>query len=364
MKTCIVCEGSAQLYCFNDDAYLCKGCDNQVHSANALAQKHRRAPICELCLAVPAVVFCKNDNAHLCADCDVSSHAGVVMSRHQRVPLSGAYTPEGVCCDLDRPVASSKVGDEESQVCHDSPEEDSMFAVPDVPLVPPGVEDFPGWNNISGPLDAKSLLGKEFEQDLDIFDMDPTWLDRLDMGFDELTQSILDGVVPEADFFKDTSKESPAKPAAHVPAQIDSPAVAVVPPPVPAQAPCQVDETPMMSMQHPPVPSAPVAVHQQHIMVPSMPEWMPFRDPEPLDVSSFIPPSLRPVDPQTLLERAADRQVRLARYREKKKNRQFKKTIRYASRKAYAEVRPRVKGRFARKEEVEAMRAAGMLPCA
>lgn len=38
--------------------------------------------------------------------------------------------------------------------------------------------------------------------------------------------------------------------------------------------------------------------------------------------------------------------------------RRFEKTIRYASRKAYAEVRPRIKGRFATKAEVEAMRAA------
>lgn len=36
-------------------------------------------------------------------------------------------------------------------------------------------------------------------------------------------------------------------------------------------------------------------------------------------------------------------------YREKRKTRTFEKTIRYASRKAYAEVRPRVKGRFTRK---------------
>lgn len=52
------------------------------------------------------------------------------------------------------------------------------------------------------------------------------------------------------------------------------------------------------------------------------------------------------------------RAERVARYREKRKNRRFEKTIRYASRKAYAEVRPRIKGRFAKKEEVEAWRAA------
>uniref|UniRef100_A0A0A9GBY5 CCT domain-containing protein n=1 Tax=Arundo donax TaxID=35708 RepID=A0A0A9GBY5_ARUDO len=42
------------------------------------------------------------------------------------------------------------------------------------------------------------------------------------------------------------------------------------------------------------------------------------------------------------------------RYREKRKNRRFDKTIRYASRKAYAEMRPRIKGRFAKRCSAEA----------
>ncbi|KAE8777111.1 CONSTANS-like protein CO8 [Hordeum vulgare] len=45
----------------------------------------------------------------------------------------------------------------------------------------------------------------------------------------------------------------------------------------------------------------------------------------------------------------ADRAARVMRYREKRKNRKFHKTIRYASRKAYAEARPRVKGRFVKR---------------
>uniref|UniRef100_M8CGH5 Zinc finger protein CONSTANS-LIKE 5 n=1 Tax=Aegilops tauschii TaxID=37682 RepID=M8CGH5_AEGTA len=44
-----------------------------------------------------------------------------------------------------------------------------------------------------------------------------------------------------------------------------------------------------------------------------------------------------------------EREARLMRYREKRKNRRFQKTIRYASRKAYAETRPRIKGRFAKR---------------
>ncbi|PWZ26128.1 Zinc finger protein CONSTANS-LIKE 4 [Zea mays] len=46
---------------------------------------------------------------------------------------------------------------------------------------------------------------------------------------------------------------------------------------------------------------------------------------------------------------AAEREARVQRYREKRKNRRFHKTIRYASRKAYAEVRPRIKGRFVKR---------------
>ncbi|CAA6666806.1 unnamed protein product [Spirodela intermedia] len=44
----------------------------------------------------------------------------------------------------------------------------------------------------------------------------------------------------------------------------------------------------------------------------------------------------------------AAREARVLRYREKKKRRQFGKQIRYESRKACAETRPRVRGRFAR----------------
>lgn len=48
-----------------------------------------------------------------------------------------------------------------------------------------------------------------------------------------------------------------------------------------------------------------------------------------------------------------DREARVLRYREKKKTRRFEKTIRYASRKAYAEMRPRIKGRFAKRTDVD-----------
>ncbi|OEL23498.1 hypothetical protein BAE44_0015483 [Dichanthelium oligosanthes] len=49
-----------------------------------------------------------------------------------------------------------------------------------------------------------------------------------------------------------------------------------------------------------------------------------------------------------------DREAKVMRYKEKRKRRRYEKQIRYASRKAYAEMRPRVKGRFAKVPDGEA----------
>ncbi|XP_062201573.1 transcription factor GHD7-like [Phragmites australis] len=50
---------------------------------------------------------------------------------------------------------------------------------------------------------------------------------------------------------------------------------------------------------------------------------------------------------------AMDREAKVMRYKEKRKRRRYEKHIRYASRKAYAEMRPRVKGRFAKAPDGE-----------
>ena len=60
------------------------------------------------------------------------------------------------------------------------------------------------------------------------------------------------------------------------------------------------------------------------------------------------PPTMMP--PMSLL--MSTRKDKVARYIEKRRRRVFEKTVRYASRKAYAESRPRIKGRFARRDEI------------
>ncbi|GJN38318.1 hypothetical protein PR202_gb27348 [Eleusine coracana subsp. coracana] len=58
----------------------------------------------------------------------------------------------------------------------------------------------------------------------------------------------------------------------------------------------------------------------------------------------------KPIDP------SVEREAKVMRYKEKKKRRCYEKQIRYESRKAYAEMRPRVKGRFAKVPETAASR--------
>ncbi|CAL4923813.1 unnamed protein product [Urochloa decumbens] len=55
-----------------------------------------------------------------------------------------------------------------------------------------------------------------------------------------------------------------------------------------------------------------------------------------------------------VVDPAVDREAKVMRYKEKRKRRRYEKQIRYASRKAYAEMRPRVKGRFAKVPDGEA----------
>jgi hypothetical protein len=69
-----------------------------------------------------------------------------------------------------------------------------------------------------------------------------------------------------------------------------------------------------------------------------------------------VVPDALPTGAPAVASKGKEREARLMRYREKRKNRRFDKTIRYASRKAYAETRPRIKGRFAKRCSAEAER--------
>jgi CCT motif len=178
-------------------------------------------------------------------------------------------------------------------------------------------------------------------------DIDPSWLDRLDVGMDRLPSDILDSLVPEDPPLKRQASHQLQQPTRQ---RATAPAPSPQPAPVPASR--QVHE--MIYMPAPHMVAYPQYAQHAPIKLDACEQ--------PLDIDNYIPQSLRPMDPATRAAMLHSRHEKLQRFREKKRNRHFKKTIRYASRKAYAEVRPRIKGRFARKDEVAAMRANGELP--
>jgi hypothetical protein len=238
---------------------------------------------------------------------------------------------------------------------------------------------------------AKSVFGKEFEG----FELDSAWLDRLDMGFDfndilgDNLPSVSDGLVPTISDAADINSDVavPTFDDADLPAfdlpdfQLqqfefkteDTSSFSMVPTMVPTASVQQPQQ-----FEQEQVPAVPL---QQQVAVPSMPEPVLSSSMVPTAVPVFTAAPVMP-PPTSSYQRSASssavsstgclrlvkygdaageslsRAERVARYREKRKNRKFEKTIRYASRKAYAEVRPRIKGRFAKKEEVEAWKAA------
>uniref|UniRef100_A0A2N9J858 B box-type domain-containing protein n=1 Tax=Fagus sylvatica TaxID=28930 RepID=A0A2N9J858_FAGSY len=106
---CDVCEKvEAEVLCCADEAVLCRECDEKVHAANKLSQKHERVllkhpsssssssssnvqlPPCDLCQERNGYLFCLEDRALLCTNCDVSTHMGsLYSSSHQRFLNSG-----------------------------------------------------------------------------------------------------------------------------------------------------------------------------------------------------------------------------------------------------------------------------------
>ncbi|KAF1001888.1 B-box zinc finger protein 20-like isoform X1 [Apium graveolens] len=98
---CDVCEKQeASVFCCSDEAALCGPCDRQVHHANKLAGKHHRfslihpsveqTPLCDICQERRGMVFCREDRAILCRQCDDSIHkANELTEKHNRFLLSG-----------------------------------------------------------------------------------------------------------------------------------------------------------------------------------------------------------------------------------------------------------------------------------
>ncbi|KAF5459539.1 hypothetical protein F2P56_023475 [Juglans regia] len=67
-------DQNSMVYCRSDAACLCLSCDRSVHSANALSKRHSRTLLCERCNSQPALVRCAQERVSLCQNCDWIGH--------------------------------------------------------------------------------------------------------------------------------------------------------------------------------------------------------------------------------------------------------------------------------------------------
>lgn len=314
-KLCDSCKSAtATLFCRADSAFLCPNCDSKIHAANKLASRHARVWVCEVCEQAPAHVTCKADAAALCVTCDRDIHsANPLARRHERVPVTPFYEsvnsvpavkPNGVVNFLDERYISDVDGD--ADVSREEAEAASW-------LLPN-----PNHKAVESPdVNTGQYVFSEMDPylDLDYGPVDPK------MEAQEQNSSGTDGVVPVQ------SKG--------------------------AQAPLVNDHCFDLDFNG----SKPFAFgYNPHCLSHSVSS-------SSLDVG-VVPDGSAMTDisnpygrgtestHQTVQLSSADREARVLRYREKRKNRKFEKTIRYASRKAYAEMRPRIKGRFAKRTDI------------
>ncbi|CAN4077144.1 unnamed protein product [Withania somnifera] len=280
---------------------------------------------CDACKTTPSTVFCKADMAFLCLPCDSKIHAAnKLASRHGRVWICEVceHAPAIVTCKADaaalcitcdqdihsaNPLARRH---ERLPVVEEDEDEDETEAESWILQTPN--------NNKS----AEYLLN----------DMDDPYVEMDNMVSDQepcIVSYKEDGVVPHVQ-----NKNSDI--------QLQGPVVDGYP---------TYHEMDFSAGSKPFIYNFPSQSISQSVSSSSMDVGVVPDHNTTTDVSNtFVRNSS--VDralPNPIL--SSDRKARVLRYREKRKNRKFEKTIRYASRKAYAETRPRIKGRFAKRTE-------------
>nr|QBQ57661.1 CO [Eriobotrya deflexa] len=355
-RVCDTCRAAAcTVYCRADSAYLCSGCDATIHAANPVASRHERVWVCEACERAPAAFLCKADAASLCTACDADIHsANPLARRHQRVPIlpiSGClYSSQATEQDGMGVVLSAGVGTEDgflSQEGDDTIDEEDEGEAASWLLLNP-VKNSNNNNNTNAQNNG-FFFGVEVDEYLDLVEYNSCAVQNnqftdhhqqhdqqqqqqygvpyKNYGGDSVVPVYQHGEVGKAHQMQQLQKQSfhqlgleyESSKAAYScnglshSVSVSSMDVGVVP-----------DSTMSdISISHPRTPKGTIDL---------------FSGP-----TIQMPTQLSPMD----------REARVLRYREKKKTRKFEKTIRYASRKAYAETRPRIKGRFAKRTEME-----------
>nr|AEP02853.1 heading day 1 [Oryza barthii] len=352
-RPCDGCRAAPSVvYCRADAAYLCASCDARVHAANRVASRHERVRVCEACERAPAALACRADAAALCVACDVQVHsANPLARRHQRVPVAPlpAITIPATSVLAEAVVATATVlGDKDEEV-------DSWLLLSkdsDNNNNNNNDNDNNNNNNSNSSSSNNGMYFGEVDEYFDLVGYNSYYDNRIENNQDQ--QYGMHEQQEQQQQQQEMQKEFAEKEGSEcvVPSQITmlseqqhsgygvvgADQAASMTAGVSAYTDSISNSISFSSMEASIVPDSTVIdMPNSSILTPAG------------AINLFSGPSLQ----MSLHFSSMDREARVLRYREKKKARKFEKTIRYETRKAYAEARPRIKGRFAKRSDVQ-----------
>ncbi|KAK4801687.1 hypothetical protein SAY86_022174 [Trapa natans] len=378
-------EQRSMVYCRSDAACLCLSCDRNVHSANALSKRHSRTLVCERCESQPAIVRCTEERVSLCHNCDLNGHGvSTCSSTHKRqtincysgcpsaVELSSIWSSivqfpfaDDTTCEeelglmsiTENSLTTCSCGGSESNTNHGSGLVEtetenanvlvgSSSSLPELksPTQNVGLQTA---TPICCPQAKEPLL---FEDDglYEDFDMDEVDLNlenyeelfgvTLNSSEDLLENGGIDSLFTKKEISPEDSNCQDAVLAEGSSAQPANPQ--------PACSAASADS--MISSKTEPVLCFTPRQAHSNLSFSGLTGESTAYDHQDCGVSSMHlmgePPWCHPGSENS--QPSVSRSNAVMRYKEKKKNRKFEKRVRYASRKARADVRRRVKGRF------------------
>lgn len=295
-KPCDYCKSAAALiFCVTESAFMCMTCDAKVHNDD-----HERVWTCEVCKQAPASFSCKADAAAVCVVCDRNINSAKPLARrHERTPIVRFYdTAESMMKSAS--VATTYLLPVNHLSCTETKMENA-------------IDNWISSNPITSKLSA-------------------------DMKSMEL-------LISNSDQFLDY--EYPISADSVVPVQTRKPAVPTKLTEYSSENPFEIDFTKSnINSNNTTITTPSFSVSSTSLDVGVVPDGSTLSD---ISFPFTLNMSIRGNEASHVV--GMDREARVMRYKEKRKKRKFDKTIRYASRKAYAETRPRIKGRFAKRTE-------------
>ncbi|KAK2376365.1 Zinc finger protein CONSTANS-like [Trifolium repens] len=376
------------VYCRSDAASLCLSCDRNVHSANSLSKRHSRTLVCERCNSQPAYVRCVDEKVSLCQNCDWSAHGtDPSSSTHKRQsincysgcpsaselssiwPFFSDIPSMGEACEQELGLMSINENSDNKPLLPESKNVSGSTQFADLPnndKPRPGTSSIPEsstkphiidqapepFDECMPKLQCSSRKAPALCEDDNLYD--DFNIDDMDLELENYKEIFAFALNHSEEYFEKGSIDSlfERKDMSASAVAAEGPSARFASSIQPAYSNAASADS-ILSTKTEPVLYYTESQSQSNISFSSATKDASPGDNLECGASSMLlmgEPPWCPPCPVTSIQ-STNRSNAVLRYKEKKKNRKFDKKVRYASRKARADVRKRVKGRFVKAGE-------------